>query len=65
VISSAINLTSEKEQPATQRNQNPEAKVDERQRAKMSFDLRPDEDPSQNQNANYSDSDAQHPRRKK
>jgi hypothetical protein len=63
VFASAINSTPEKKQPGTQCNQNPETKIDKRQRAKMGFDLRPDEDPSQYQHAEHSDGDAQHPRR--
>jgi hypothetical protein len=65
VFSSVINSTPEKEQPGTQRQQNPETKIDEGQCAKVGFDLRPDEDPSQYQNAEHSDGDAQHPRREK
>src|SRR6266850_2255021 len=65
VFASAINSSPEKEQPGSQRNQNPETKIDKRQRAKVSFDLRPNEDPSQYQDAEHSDGDAQHPCREK
>ena len=61
----AINSTPEKEQPGTQCEQNPETKIDKRQRAKVGFDLRTDEDPSQDQHAKNSDADAQHPGREK
>src|SRR6266481_7385467 len=60
VFGSAIKLTPEKKQPGTQRNQNPEAKIDERQCPKVGFDLRPHEDPSQYQHAEHSDGDAEH-----
>src|SRR5262245_1885452 len=65
VLSSGINSTPEKKQPGTQRQQNPETKIDERQLAKVSFDLRPDEDPSQYQDAEHSNGHAQHPGREK
>src|SRR5882762_6302141 len=64
-FASAIKSSPEKEQPGTQRNQNPETKIDERQGAKVRFDSRSDKDPAQYQHAEHSDSDTQHPRREK
>src|SRR5262245_62043876 len=51
VFASAINSTSEKEQPGTECEQDPQTKIDQRQRAKVGFNFRPDENFSQYQHA--------------
>jgi hypothetical protein len=63
-IVSSINSTPEKEQPGTECEQHPETRVHQRKGAEVSFDLRPNEDSTQQQHADHAQANAEHPGRK-
>src|SRR5262245_49856867 len=64
-FASAINLTPEKKQPGTQRNQNPQTEIDQGDGAQVRFDSGAKEDATQQEHTDDPKGDTEHPRRKK